>query len=52
VMPVVDDGRDGRGTPLGPDRLKNKYYNLDSTPLAATIEEQSNDLPPFELTTK
>jgi len=51
-MPVVDDGRDGRGTPLGPDRLKNKYYNLDTTPLTATIEEQSNDLPPFELSAK
>jgi hypothetical protein len=51
-MPVVDDGRDGRGAPLGPDRLKNKYYNLDTTPLAATIEEQSNELQPFELSAK
>jgi hypothetical protein len=51
-MPAADDGRDGRGTPLGPDRLKNKYYNLGSTPLAATIEEQSNELPPFELSAK
>jgi hypothetical protein len=48
----ADDGRGGRGGPRGPDRLKGKYYNLDTTPLSATIEEKSNDLPPFELSTK
>ena len=51
-MPIVDDGRDGRGAKMGPDRLKNKYYNLETTPLSATVEEKSNELPPFELTTK
>jgi hypothetical protein len=50
--PVVDDGRDGRGTRPGPDRLKKKYYNLDTTPLTAIIEEKSNELSPFELTSK
>jgi hypothetical protein len=48
----ADDGRGGRGGPKGPDRLKGKYYNLDTTPLSATIEEKSNELPPFELSTK
>ncbi len=48
----ADDGRGGRGGPRGPDRLKGKYYNLDTTPLTATIEEKSNELPPFELSTK
>jgi hypothetical protein len=48
----TDDGRGGRGGPRGPDRLKGKYYNLDTTPLSATIEEKANDLPPFELSAK
>ena len=33
----------------GPDRLRGKYYNLEQTPLSATIEEQSNELQPFQL---
>jgi hypothetical protein len=36
----------------GPDRLKHKYYNLDHTPLAATIEPETKELPPFELQSK
>jgi hypothetical protein len=36
----------------GPDRLKGKYYNQDSTPLNATIEKGSNHLPPFNLQSK
>jgi hypothetical protein len=51
-MPVADDGRDGRGARMGPDRLKKKYYNLATTPLSVTVEEKSNDLPPFELSAK
>jgi hypothetical protein len=42
------DARPG-GANKGPDRLRGKYYNLETTPLAVTIEEQSNALPPFEL---
>jgi hypothetical protein len=42
--------RDGRpGVLTGPDRLKGKYYNLEATPLTATVEEGSNELAPFEL---
>ena len=48
--PVND--REGRPGALGPDRLKGKYYNLDTTPFSATIEEQANALPPFELQSK
>jgi len=45
-----EENRDGRpGASRGPDRLRGKYYNLDTTPLSAAIEEESNDLPPFEL---
>jgi hypothetical protein len=33
----------------GPDRLRNKYYNFETTPLKATVQEQSNQLEPFEL---
>ncbi len=43
--------RDGRGPRPGPDRLKGKYYNLDSTPLSVTIEKKSNELP-LELSSK
>lgn len=34
------------------DLLKGKYESPDSTPLEVTIEEASNELPPFELTKK
>lgn len=44
--------RDGRPGALGPDRLKGKYYNLDTTPLAAKIEPKSNELAPFQLQSK
>ena len=33
----------------GPDRLRGKYYSFESTPLKATVQEQSNQLPPFDL---
>jgi hypothetical protein len=48
--PATDDrdARPGRAN-KGPDRLRGKYYSIETTPLAVTIEEQSNDLPPFEL---
>lgn len=36
----------------GPDRLKGKYYNQESTPITATIQKGANDLPPFELKSK
>ena len=42
------DARPGSAN-KGPDRLRGKYYSFESTPLKATIEEQSNQLPPFEL---
>jgi len=31
------------------DRLRGKYFNLERTPLTATISEGPTDLPPFEL---
>jgi hypothetical protein len=43
------DDREGRAGTMGPDRLRGRYYNIDKTPLTATIESQSNELPPFEL---
>ena len=50
--PAGPDDRNGRGPKPGPDRLKGKYYDIDRSPLTATIEKKSNDLPPFELKTK
>jgi hypothetical protein len=47
--PEPANDRDGRPGALGPDRLKGKYYDLEKTPFAATIEEQANELAPFEL---
>jgi hypothetical protein len=44
--------REGRGGNIGPDRLRGKYYNVDTTPLSATIEAKSNELAPFDLQTK
>jgi hypothetical protein len=43
------------GGPLvasGPDKLHHKYFNLDTTPLTATIEAGTRELPPFELQSK
>lgn len=34
------------------DRLEGKYAKIDSTPLEVTIEEGSNELPHFELSSK
>jgi hypothetical protein len=42
------EGRPG-GMNKGPDRLRGKYYKIETTPLTATIEEQFNELPPFDL---
>jgi len=46
------DDREGRGPKLGPDRLKGKYYDLDKSSLNATVEKKTNEIPPFELSTK
>src|SRR5205823_6551988 len=48
--PPGAEDREGRAPKPGPDRLKGKYYDLDRTPLTATIEKKSNQLPPFEVT--
>ena len=37
------------GANKGPDRLRGKYYSFESTPLQATVQEQSNQLPAFDL---
>jgi hypothetical protein len=42
------DGRDGERT-LGPDRLRGRYMNLETTPLTAKIEDGPAELPPFDL---
>ena len=36
----------------GPDRLKGKYNNKEQSGLKVTIEKKSQELTPFELTTK
>jgi hypothetical protein len=36
----------------GPDQLKGKYFNLDRTPLTATIESDTKELPTFALQSK
>lgn len=51
-LPAAAVDRGGRGGPRPADRLQGKYYSLERTPLTATVEEQSNELPPFELTAK
>jgi hypothetical protein len=35
-----------------PDRLKGKYFNLEKTPLTATITKGTNELPPLELSSR
>lgn len=53
TLPNQEDAeRGGRGGAKGPDRLKGKYYNLDTTPLNVTIEKKSNELAPLDLKTK
>ena len=34
------------------DLLKGRYFKLANSTLAATVKEESNELPPFELTTR
>jgi hypothetical protein len=34
------------------DRLRGRYMNLQNTPLAATITEETLELPPFDLKTR
>lgn len=34
------------------DRLRGRYMNLATTPLAATVTEETVDLPPFDLKTR
>ena len=52
LSPAKVDSREDFGGPKRPDRLRGKYYNLNKTPLTATIEKRSNELPPFSLTVK
>lgn len=53
ATPAGDDRENRPGAAnKGPDRLKGKYYNQDTTPLTATIQKGSNNLPPFELKSK
>lgn len=51
-LPAAAVDRGGRGGPRPADRLQGKYYSLERTPLTASVEEQANELPPFELTSK
>ena len=44
-----DAQRGSRRGAVGPDRLRGKYFNLYKSTLTATVEEQANELPPFEL---
>jgi hypothetical protein len=46
-------GPDGAtGQPRGPDRLRGRYMNLDSTPLSATITAETVEIPPFEFSSR
>lgn len=38
-----------RGRDIGPDRLDNKYARRATSGLAVTIDENTRELPPFEL---
>jgi hypothetical protein len=44
--------RSGRRGAAGRDRLLGQYFNLEKATLVATVEETSNELPPFELKSK
>jgi hypothetical protein len=44
------DERSGRAK-MGPDRLQGKYYKLADSTITASVEERSNEIPPFELAT-
>ena len=53
---VLVEWKEGAGKKKGrspgltaPDRLKKKYLSIDKPLLSATVEAESNALPPFEL---
>ena len=46
--PPAQDG----SVQMGPDRLQNRYMNLEKSQLTAEVKAGNNDLPPFDLKTK
>jgi hypothetical protein len=48
--PEVDRDRGGGGRAV--DRLGNRYWDPEKTPLTAKVESGKNEIPPFELSTK
>jgi len=44
-------GQDG-SIQMGPDRLKNRYMNLDNSQFTVEVKAGTNDVPPFELKSK
>lgn len=44
-------GRDGT-VQMGPDRLQNRYMNLEKSQFTVDVKSGNNDVPPFELKSK